>query len=301
MIHGSWISGQSGTRRLTELSESVRDAYCDLAAAEFGIHGAFDPNMCLLGKPSVSPTSVGSLVALSKANGVLASGDLVSELKQILGNENHPFEKVDSSLIRFRIVDSHLSSKHSDAIQNSIGLLRDSSDSLAKRFDQLVLRVIPIEGRNGEMVRPMGSGMSVHWNLGCLFLCPPIHFADQPLEFAVNLAHELGHQSLMIYQHSDNIIAGDVDRPVFSAIRRTHRPAILSFHAAVALGSMSEFLISYLSGSSSLHRDYAARRLREISSDLSIAITSFKNVALTELGAEIKAELVAIEQIARAV
>ncbi|RYZ46272.1 MAG: methyltransferase domain-containing protein [Sphingobacteriales bacterium] len=52
----------------------------------------------------------------------------------------------------------------------------------------------------------------------------------------------MGHQALIVYQQSDAIISGDLEREVYSVIRRVKRPAILSFHAAVALAFMTRYL-----------------------------------------------------------
>lgn len=128
--------------------------------------------------------------------------------------------------------------------------------------------------------------MSSHQYRGGIFLGLPEKNDTCEIELAINLSHELGHQTLMIYQQADPLLVSDFGTPVYSAIRKTERPALMSFHAVAALVSMVEFLSGFVArklGPSSITL-YAENRLSEVLSDLKIGIDSLKNTQFTDLG-----------------
>src|SRR5690606_27268990 len=92
-----------------------------------------------------------------------------------------------------------------------------------------------------------GVGFSSIRSRGAIYLSVPKLEDFYYLELAINLSHELGHQALMIYQGADSILNGDLEFPVYSAIRKTNRPAIMAFHAVTALSYMVLFISDLLS------------------------------------------------------
>src|SRR5690606_18738477 len=112
------------------------------------------------------------------------------------------------------------------------------------------------------------------------------------VEFALNLSHELGHQALMVYEHLDDIVRVDQYSTSYSIIRKTHRPAIQSFHAICATAYMLEFIIL----SKSLLEDhcsssYLEERTRSLLQDLKLGLDEISTTPLTSLGNQILAEL----------
>lgn len=114
-------------------------------------------------------------------------------------------------------------------------LLVNSCTSLSRLYAEFVDYVIPLtHGRN--------RGYSTHLARGVIFRSFPPN--ANAYDVAIDLAHELGHQVLMTWQSVDGILKSDPDQPVFSEIRLVDRPAIQSFHAAVALAYMLYFVQS---------------------------------------------------------
>ena len=99
------------------------------------------------------------------------------------------------------------------------------------------------------------------------------------LQLAVNIAHELGHQCLYIYQTADPIIAHGLDTPVFSYIRKANRPAI---QATVALAFMVRFLTQITPDAED--REYYNHMLSSIRSNFVESLSTYGNVTFTDLG-----------------
>lgn len=100
-------------------------------------------------------------------------------------------------------------------------------------FDRLVHCVIPIRMSESKMDESLDLAR------GAVFMS-----FFEPLdqwEIQLNLAHEFGHQALMILNSADPLFDSDIMTPVFSGVRMTERPAIQSLHAATALAFITLF------------------------------------------------------------
>ena len=64
-------------------------------------------------------------------------------------------------------------------------------------------------------------------------------------DVAIDLVHELGHQSLFVWQSVDDLLTTDPSAPVYSLIRKGYRPAQQTYHGAVALAFMLNFVRAY--------------------------------------------------------
>ncbi len=113
-------------------------------------------------------------------------------------------------------------------------------------------------------------------------------------QMTVDLAHELGHHVLMIYQCADRIIDGDLAAPVYSSVRRTFRPAIMSFHAAFAMAYMMNTCVSIAESSeaSPAEREYARLSLRDFEKHQLACLQELKvKCAFTLLGHRMMREM----------
>ncbi|MEJ6789533.1 HEXXH motif-containing putative peptide modification protein [Brevundimonas sp. BR2-1] len=106
----------------------------------------------------------------------------------------------------------------------------ERSDAFTRRlYDQTVDYVVPLGGGRNR-------GFSTHLARGAVFRSLPED--NDAYDIAIDVIHEVGHQVLMTWQSIDPILTSDPAAPVYSEIRRVDRPAIQSFHAAVALAFM---------------------------------------------------------------
>lgn len=158
-------------------------------------------------------------------------------------------------------------------------------------FNSIVKNIIPMKTIESE-VRKEGVGNSNRESIGALYLSAP---SAEPkyLQLAINIAHEVGHQALMLYQTSDSIIhPAELTRNVYSAVRRVDRPAIQSFHALVAVIYMRDFVNSIdLSKLNDFEQEFIKRQHIQFISWLKANIWDFKKITFTDLGKMIYDEL----------
>lgn len=114
---------------------------------------------------------------------------------------------------------------------------------LKTRWEKLIEFVIPVGYIKAEPTL-LGRGLSNHLYRKAILIQLPQPSIKQELQIALNLVHELGHQTLITYQNADLIVSSNREHQVYSIIRNTNRPIIRSFHAYFVTGSMLEFLIA---------------------------------------------------------
>ncbi len=125
---------------------------------------------------------------------------------------------------------------------SALQILRESSPWIADLLNRIVPWIIPLEHlRYG---RPFRRGVSMMDHLGIIFTSYQERIGQpkglSAIILAIDLAHEVGHQGLMLFQLADTIMENDLQRAVYSSVRRADRPAILSLHASVASAYMIE-------------------------------------------------------------
>ncbi|MEO3713992.1 aKG-HExxH-type peptide beta-hydroxylase [Roseateles flavus] len=114
------------------------------------------------------------------------------------------------------------------AVDAGVDVLLGSDPSLARLYTELVEFVLPLGDKhrgysNANMRGILFRGIPDNWNA---------------YDVAIDLAHELGHHTLFVWQSVDPILASSPSAPVLSSVRKVERPAIQSFHGAVALAFM---------------------------------------------------------------
>lgn len=114
------------------------------------------------------------------------------------------------------------------AVGDGITVLRGSNPSFDKLYDEMVESVLPLGDKH--------RGYSNAWMRGILFRGIPDSWNEY--DVAIDLAHELGHHALFVWQSLDSILTSRQEALVLSSVRRVRRPAIQSFHGAVALSFM---------------------------------------------------------------
>lgn len=170
-----------------------------------------------------------------------------------------------------------------------------------KRILSSVTHIIPVVAKDPAQnpSRRDGSGFSNHLFRGAVFLSLPRVEDTAFFELALNLIHECGHQALMVYQCSDEILNEDLSSPIYSVIRKTERPAILSFHAAIATAYMVEWLMEaadHLKGRVS--DDVISVRWTRLIHDLNASLGLFTGRKFTPLGKIMFAEMQDLAKVA---
>lgn len=185
-----------------------------------------------------------------------------------------------------------------EIFNRSINLVRRNPD-LQLLFDGLVSNVVPIKSKSLQR-RKKGVGFSAPRARNAIFLSVPDITEFTELELAINIFHEVAHQAIFIYQSADKIIVSDLKAPVYSGIRRCHRPAIMAFHGAVALAAMIhafQLSKSWPEYSSTDAIDYTNARIKELQLDLAQTLLDLSKCKFTALGSRIYKELIYFLQV----
>ena len=171
----------------------------------------------------------------------------------------------------------NMSAQELELLNKALDTVQEGDTDIAKLFSEVVKHVVPIN--TGKLkYQSNGVGFSTHLAKGSIFLSVP----SRKLQLAINIVHELGHQCLYLYQTADSIIDRGLDTPVFSYVRKTHRPAIQSFHAMVALAFMVRFLSQVVPERK--EKDYYQQVLQRLRSDFKRSLNEYDSVVFTELG-----------------
>lgn len=290
MSTGRWLTGECGTERLLALSSHLADKTVKNINQELGESWrGFQPWMSCKsridyfsgGMPDVlanlnHPPIVFDKKSLQFLCDAFASPDGRPLGYIDPGNSNQTIEPVDSEgLPRFQ-----------QEITNAYDMVSSSSKWMAQQLSALVYQIIPLKNNDTcPTFRKGGTGLSVHNYRGGIFLGLPEIFDGCTAELAINLAHEIGHQAVMVYQYADRILDCDYATPVYSAVRKTERPAIMSFHALVALAYMFEFTKNHVK-CFSRHKDgaYLKKRHQEMRQDFDMGWNTIRHLKFTELG-----------------
>lgn len=159
---------------------------------------------------------------------------------------------------------------------------------------RLLQFVVPI--RHRLLGKPIKRGFSTPLCYGAIFLTFEDRTFEMPwavIELAIDLAHELGHHVLHAYQTADRIISSDLTAPVYSGVKKTARPAIMSVHASMALAYM---LIAARAlqrhSTDSFVNDRLSRMIQDYQAQQELALTEIRNhCTFTALGTRILHDL----------
>lgn len=178
------------------------------------------------------------------------------------------------------------STRHiSTALPAALEALMKAGPFIPPLYREIVDFIVPLGGGRNR-------GFSTHIARGAIFRSLPAD--NDSADVAIDVAHELGHQVLIVWQSVDPILASDPLAPVFSQIRRTDRPAIQTFHATVALAYMREVEVQLANDPAIIAaaKRRGATYAESLSKSLELSISSVrKNCRLTDVGATMLNEM----------
>jgi HEXXH motif-containing protein len=195
---------------------------------------------------------------------------------------------IEKIALSFRIPNSGNYSIFDSALQ-----IVETTSYISELFNKLVNTIIPVNIAQNDNITS-GVGFSLQKYKGTIFLSEPQIPENQEIQLAISLAHELGHQALMVYQIADTIIEKEeLDKTIYSHARKCNRPAIQAFHACVAISFMSYFLEELeIQRFNELERDFILRKKNELNCALKESVNLFFETNFTELGKHLHLELI---------
>jgi HEXXH motif-containing protein len=216
----------------------------------------------------------------------LSQADCVELRNLTFRSEQAPFGKVDLQLNNSMVAVSENDIEELNrSVASAVDLL-DRTQTLKDLRETYIRFFVPLVAAKSEL-RDDGSGMSAHWLKGAVFLSCPISPTLRRVNLALNIAHELGHQVLMLYQDVDSLIK-NIQQPVYSTIRKTERPAIMSFHAIVAVYFMLDCVKTLLADSQNLltaeETAFLESKLVALKREFLEGSFAIKDVEFTDLG-----------------
>lgn len=284
-----WILGEVATERLRMLSERMFAKIKEETEAEVGTKfSRYAPWMAM-------PSERKNLAALGENfPAVFMNEEKLKLLADALKtDEKNPFgklgldeDKSDSYIFRGTGADA---ASVEAMISQARELYLSSKPDFQKRYGALIQTIVPLEVVGVKS--SYQNAFSSHFLKGAIFrTVPRKEKPEWRIEFAIAIAHELGHQALMVYQAADRLITSDLAASVYSGVRKTQRPAIMSLHAAAALAYMIEYMEAELQRSDKVTRlnpaelEYAESQLKQCRIDLGDTLTALEKVEFTPLG-----------------
>ena len=121
---------------------------------------------------------------------------------------------------------------------------------------------------------------------------------------AIALAHELGHNCFFLLQSGQRPISDDTwSTKIYSGVRQVERPAIASFHGAVALGYMLSFSCQLRSRADLCDKlgcsQYVEDKIQFYKEGLSKGLDALKEIRLSEMGKVVALELIRLRDSCR--
>lgn len=258
----SWFFDNSGLNRVNEVFSSLKDKTIDAVNQKY--HGSYE---------SYSPW-MGDLDNVETLSSIYTSSSFTIESPRELSIIKDHFPIDDEMSDSIQIDDNQHTNLESfnEAKENIL------NSDLKDLFGSVVYHLVPLS-TDKEKVQKIGAGFSSHLAKGAIFLSVPNLDKNSISQMSINLAHELGHQCLNIYQTADPIIE-NLHEPVYSFVRKAKRPAIMAFHATVALAFMTKFLETF-KGNRTL---FLSEQYTALKYDFKQSLSSFENIRFTPFG-----------------
>lgn len=297
-LSDNWITGDQGAAKLRFLTSNLFRKIRDAAIRD---HGAVIPEYLPWLSCKDRTAKIGVFSISKPQRHVLTDSMMLRKLRKAYWlDRSAPLGelsiKSDCMSIDVRAAERDLTTLH-----RAIQLVVTTDDSWQQRFDSLVRMIVPLK-TIGKNVRRGGVGFSSEYAKGAIFLSIPRQKEFPEIELSINLAHEMGHQALMVYQAADQIIEGDLGLPVYSGVRKTNRPAIQSFHAMIALAFMVEYVTKRMMrdhSSADAASIYLGQQKAVLVTDFEVAIKAFDGIALTPIGQKLYGECQELLQFVR--
>lgn len=276
-----WLTGNTGVEKLALLNERFENLCLTRINKELNSNFShYTPCMSLDKGRDKLPK-----ILLEKQNILIKNNNYLSSLADFYTPPaNQRIEGKNTVKFEFN-------SSNGDIFNSAIEFFESSSSFVVDVYKSIITNIVPMNTIEGS-VRIEGAGNSNHESLGAIYLSVP---SQHPMEIqlAINIAHEVGHQALMLYQTSDSIIIPqELGRNIYSAVRKTNRPAIQSFHALVALVFMRDFIASIDRTDLSQEKSvFIESQLASYNCSLKTNVLDFKNIFFTGIGNRIYEEI----------
>ncbi len=301
-MSASWLFGNDASFRVEELAKNLNKKSLENMDV-FTDESRYCPAISFFTQLSETHQArclsiVAEILCETRASPLVVENILLVRRQQLFSQRNEGgLESLGNQCDRFRIPERF---EHISLLEEVVETFSNLGESFERKFRTLVLEILPIVSSNPfKRLREGGSGLSSHRYRGGVFLSVPFSKTIE-LDLLLNLSHEIGHQALIVYQCADPLILTNPSFKIFSAVRKVDRPAVLSFHALVAIASQVEALAALKAlrpnwyDPSELHN-----RMERFRIDKDEAAAALGPLPMTLLGRQIFEECLAIVEKAK--
>ncbi|MBD65033.1 MAG: hypothetical protein CME62_07485 [Halobacteriovoraceae bacterium] len=184
---------------------------------------------------------------------------------------------------------------HKAKLEIVLDTIKEKAPSFYIRLKNLVSQIVLQTSTDEQFsLRTDGTGLSsFNYRRGVFISIPSSKYWE--VELILNLWHECGHQALITLQLIDSLVVDSHFEKIYSVIRKTDRPVILSFHAVVAIAYMVEFLIENKKWLSKLSNPtFIEMKIQTHSQALIDGLEKMKKIRLSSFGNDIYKELLGL-------
>lgn len=286
-MSGRWITGELGAKKI-EACASVFFPLC-LDRLSSVLPGNFVPWMAspklskdFYGKIDFPEWKVGAKIEFDQKN---------LEAQQFFLDLAIKDSEINITT-RMRVFENIIKQEQAIAIyQSALELTHAWPRWQRNLFENIVKSIVPVwvpqKGRQD------GNSFTDPDFLGAIFtsIDPRSPFPDITLN--ITFAHELGHLCLMFYQFSGDLFFGN-KKEVYSGVRKTTRPIVAAFHAAVALTYMitaARSLLANVAKEDVYKSAYLNALLSDYSSNLEVSLKEIDQIEKSPLCADLMRDL----------
>ena len=292
-----WFFGQDGLNKLEILKKSITHQFIDNVNTKLSKnYTQFSPFMSCMDKEEIlhefdifnlypetnSPQVIEDFNKLDNFYDAFQS-DNTGVLGYFIEHKKSTFQRVNEENLNLFMDDIK---KFSFSFQDMLKKISLLDSNIIKIVNLLMNYIVPIDSRQ----RKIHNNFSSHKLIGASFFSAQlVETKFTEIDFLVSFIHEVGHQALYLYQSSDDLLINADGILVYSGIRQTPRPAIMAFHAIVALVFMIKILSSIVNSNmySPQEKKYAENERMKYKSSLSQSLFDLQTKCqFSELGSE---------------
>tara|TARA_B100001248_G_scaffold262680_1_gene260840 strand:+ start:4891 stop:5790 length:900 start_codon:yes stop_codon:yes gene_type:complete len=282
-----WILGREAFENFKKANRQLRELTLKTAEEECGKeYDHYQPWMSGYGhRKTLSDLQVVD----SKDGFVLNSSDVEFLGKIFSSDQSRYFSQIFPQNDTWRVMNPHSSEfeRYISEIRNSYEFIQKYSPVTSMYLAESICHVVPLESASSEKsLRRDGSGFSTQLYRGGIFLSLAERSPVSAFENLLNLVHEMGHQILDVYLNSDFLIEEeDFQKTIYSVVRRTGRPAIMSIHALMASAQMLQFLNEAMPKLKEwVPEKYLTDRYLQMRDDVQLGLGLMQSIRLSPLG-----------------
>ncbi len=282
MKQGQWISHKAGAARISACAHVFFQSCIDRIQLPDPTELHYQPWMSapdLVMSVMQSGRPIGDFCTREILNLSAEFGETIDGLLRLVAEHDGQKGSLDDVRVFSEISDGR-NDRFKEIFAEAIRLTESWSPWMQTVFKRVIKSVVPVVSTRDNSE---GFSFTDHNFIGAIFASVDTRTPYPELLLNTFLAHELGHNALMIYQHAGNFFY-ESDEWIYSGIRKTLRPVVASFHAAVALAYLIDCTSALMKSRNDVaEKAYLNGLLNEYRNSLQTGLEALSHVRKSEL------------------